>query len=172
METRRTILISTIGVPFMLQAAIARGNSNSELLKCTMSLNKSTVKLDGDFTIVCTLEARLKFCRIYAPLSWGDVRGFKLKLVGADGKATEPQFHPPVAPPAAFDNVRFHELDVGEAISFRSTLQAKSVFPSSGIFKLTAIYIPEPLRAATHVQNAILFENGPVESGATRVTAV
>ena len=172
METRRTILIGTLGVPFVVQAALAKGSSNAALLRCTMSLNKSTIKLDGDFAIVCTLEARLKFCRIYAPLNWGNVRGFRLKLVGADGKSTEPQFHPPVTPSAAYDNARFHELDVGETVNFRSTLPTKSVFPGPGTFALSAIYVPEPLRAVTHVQDAIVFENGQVESGAERVKVV
>jgi len=172
METRRTILIGSVGLPFVAQAALARGTPNSELLKLTMSVNKSTLELGGEFTVVCALEARLKFVRIYAPLAWGDVRGFRLKLVGADGKTTEPNFHPPVTPPVTYDNARFHELDVGEAISFRSTLAVKDVFGAPGVFKLGAIYIPEPLRALTHVQDAVVFENGAVESGAVRVDVV
>ena len=163
MQTRRAILIATAGIP--LAAALAKGYSNAALLRCTMSLNKTSLALGGDFSIVCALEARRKFCRIYAPLAWGDVRGFRLKLMAADGKASEPQFHPPVTPPAAYDSARFHELDVGETVSFRSTLPVKSVFPGPGTFKLGAIYLPEPLRAAAHVQDAIVFEDGAVESG-------
>jgi len=172
METRRTILIGTLGVPFVVQAALAKGSANAALLRCTMSLGKSTVELGGNFAVMCTLEARLKFCRIYAPLNWGNVRGFRLKLVAADGKSTEPQFHPPVTPPATYDDARFHELDVGESVNFRSMLPAKSVFPGPGSFTLSAIYVPEPLRSVTHVQDAIVFENGPVESGAERVKVV
>jgi len=169
METRRAFLTVAGGIPFAFRAALAAGYSNAALLRCTMSLGKTSLKLDGDFKIVCALEARRKFVRLYAPLAWGDVRGFRLKIVGPDGKPVEPQFHPPVTPPATFDSARFHELDVGETVSFSSTLPVKSVFPGPGSFKLSAIYVPEPLRAATHVQDAIVFENGQVESGAVLV---
>jgi len=169
METRRTFLIAAAGMPLAARAAWAKGYSNAALLRCTMSLGKPALGLDGDFTIVCALEARLKFVRLYAPLEWGNVRGFRLKLAAADGKTSEPQFHPPVAPPADYDSAHFRELDVGEQASFRSTLQVRSVFPGPGTFKLSAIYLPEPLRAATHVQDAVVFEDGPVESGAVLV---
>jgi hypothetical protein len=158
----------------VVQAALAKGSYNAELLKLTVGLNNTTVPLDSDLAVVCTLESRLKFVRVYAPLGWGSERGFKLKIEAPNGKLAEANFHPPGPPMANTfkDGSHFHELDVGESTSFRSVMKVKDVFGSQGSFKLSVLYVPEPMKAFTAVQDAIVFENGPVESGAVRVKVV
>lgn len=174
METRRTVLIATAISPLVAQAALAKGSYNSELLKLTVGLDNTTVPLDSDFTIVCTLESRLKFVRVYAPLSWGSERGLKLKVEAPNGKLSEANVHPPGPPMASMfkDGSHFHELDVGESTSFRSVMKVMNVFGSRGSFRLSVLYVPEPMKAFTGVQDAIVFENGSVESGAVRVKVV
>jgi len=174
MQSRRSVLIGTAVSPLAIRAALAKGSYNTELLKLTVGLNKTTVPLDDEFAIVCTLEARLKFCRVYVPLSWGSERGFRLKIEAAGGKPNEPNLHPPGPPMANMfkDGSHFRELDVGESTSFRSVLKARDVFGAQGAFKLSVLYVPEPLKAFTGVQDAIVFENGIVESGATRMKVV
>jgi hypothetical protein len=70
------------------------------------------------------------------------------------------------------DGSHFRELDVGESTSFRTTVKAKDLFASPGSYELSAIYLPEPNRAFTKVQDAIVFENGPVASGAVKIKVV
>jgi hypothetical protein len=174
METRRTVLITTAISPLLARLALAKGSYNAELLKLTVGLNNTTLSLDGDFTIVCTLESRLKFVRVYAPLNWGSERGFRLKIVAPNGKLTQADLHIPGPAIAKMfnDNSHFHELDVGESTSFRSELKARDVFGALGTFNLSALYTPEPMRAFTSVQDAIVFENGSVESGSVRIKVV
>jgi hypothetical protein len=171
---RRSMMLAGLGLPFAMRAALAKSSRNAGLLILRASLDKSTIKLDGEFAIACSLEARKEFCRVFAPLSWGKDRGFELSLVTADGKTLQPKFPQQMPPPSKdkFAEAHFHELDVGESVSFRTKLKAKDIFPGPGSYKLYVSYVPEPGKADTKVMQAVLFEGGAVEVGPMKVKVV
>lgn len=172
---RRAILAGSLGLPLLMRAALAAKRTNASLLLARFDLRSSPVHLDGEVTLACSLEARWEFCRVFVPLSWGYERGFKLVVAGPDGKTFEPKFHPPVPLPpldAYKSGANFRELDVGENTGFRTKAKAKDIFPAPGSYTVHVVYVPEPLRAATTVGQAIVFENGPVETGSVRVKVV
>jgi hypothetical protein len=170
MNRRRAIILGAVGFPLVVHAALGKGTVNSGLLLARIGLDRSTIPFDGEFSVTCSLGARLKFCRVYLPLRWAEKSGFQLDVIGPDNKVSGPQRYPlSVLPEAAsFGSLsHYHELDVGEQVSFHTKMKTKDVFPSSGSYKLRAIYLPEP-PAKLAVGQAIVAENGPVETGLVR----
>ncbi|HEY1630014.1 MAG TPA: hypothetical protein VGF56_01800 [Rhizomicrobium sp.] len=171
--SRRDVLSALPALPIaVLGAAHAADVSrNASLLKCEMFCD-DTVRLDGDFSFVPALEA-LQPCLVYVPLSFG-YRGFRLLV--DDGKSkTEPPFHPPSDPPyfgMLKDPTNYLRMVRGQIVGFRTTVPAKSVFPSAGRFGLILQYVPEPMRSFTDIPGVVVVEDGDVVMPPRSVTVV
>lgn len=174
MQTRRAILVGAVCLPFCGTAARAAATTNSSLLACRLTLDRTQVRRDGMVRIGASLEALREHVRIFAPMRWGNLRGFRLAVKTPQGHIIEPVFHPPVPlpPPLMVRGLgNYREVDVGEQAAFSAVVKARDIFPSTGLFRVKAIYVPEPSRSGAPVQ-AIVYENGPVESGAVTVAVV
>jgi hypothetical protein len=174
MQTRRAILAGVAGLPFFGMAARAAATRNASLLLCRLTLDRSQIRHDGTVRLGASLEARVEHVRIFMPMRWGEMRGFRLAVRTPQKTIIEPRFHPPVAlpPPLVTRGLgNYHELDVGEQIGFSAVVKARDIFPTTGRFQLKAIYVPEPPRSGAPIQ-AIVFENGRVESDSVAVAVV
>jgi len=172
--TRRALIVGTAVLPLAATSfASAEETANSELIKCYLTLDKTSVAYGDTFSFVACVEA-IKSCRVY-PLGWGNLRGLGLYVGGPDGKWTQPPFHPPteVPPPGMFaDTANFELLYPGRVLGIRTSVPVKDVFPARGDFKLRLAYLPEPTKSLTSVKLALVAEGGAIESPPVGVTVV
>jgi hypothetical protein len=147
---------------------------NADILSCFLIVDHTPVRFDGDISFISGLEAHQP-CRVYVPLAWGAMRGFRLHVEDKKGNVTAPPFHPPtdLPPPDMLNNLtNYLFMYPGTVIGMRTTVPAKKIFPSRGNFKLRQIYVPEPSRDITSVPYALVAENGPVIMPALPVSVV
>lgn len=172
--TRRALILATVTLPLASTSfASADETANSELIKCYLVLDKTSVAFGDTFSFVACVEA-IKTCRVYS-LGWGYLRGLGLYVEGPDGKWTAPPFHPPTDLPAwqMFANAaNFELLYPGRVLGIRTTVPAKDVFSARGEFKLRLAYLPEPTKSFTSVKLALVAEGGLIESPPVGVTVV
>lgn len=171
---RREVLIGSAAVSLFASAAQAAAVPNADIVRCFLIIDHTPVRFDGDISFISGLEARQP-CRVYVPLAWGEVRGFRLHVEDQKGRVTTPSFHPPIEipPPDTLNKLTNYLFMVpGTVIGMRTTVTANKIFPSRGNFKLRQTYIPEPSRDITSVPYALVAENGPVIMPAVPVSVV
>ena len=173
LASRRDVLIGSAAM-LLASAARAAAATNADILSCYMTIDQTPIRFDKNLSFISGLEAHQP-CRVYVPLAWGNLRGFRLQVEDKKGKITEPAFHPPtdMPPPDMLGKLNNYLFMVpGTVIGMRTTVPAKSIFPSRGTFTLHQIYVPEPSRDITSVPYALVAENGPVHMPPKIVTVV
>ena len=171
---RRDVLIGSAAASLFATAARAAAVPNADILSCFLFVDHTPVRFDGDISFISGLEARQP-CRVYVPLAWGVMRGFRLHVEDEKGKIIAPPFYPPteIPPPGMLNDLKnYLFMYPGTVIGMRTTVPAKSIFPSRGQFKLHQSYVPEPSRDLTSVPYAVVAENGPVIMPAVPVSVV
>jgi hypothetical protein len=171
---RREVFIGAAAVSLFATAARAAAVANADILSCFLIVDRPPVRFNNDISFISGLEARQP-CRVYVPLSWGYMRGFRLHVEDEKGKVTTPPFHPAfeIPPPDMLNDLKNYLFMVpGTIIGIRTTVAAKKIFPARGNFKLRQIYVPEPSRDITSVPYALVAENGPVIMPALPISVV
>jgi len=171
---RRDVLIGSAAASLFATAARAAAVPNANILSCFLIVDRTPVRFDGDISFISGLEARQP-CRVYVPLAWGAMRGFRLHVEDKNGKVTTPSFHPltDLPPPDMLNELANYLFMVpGAIVGMRTTAPAKKIFPSRGNFKLRQTYVPEPSRDISNVPYALVADNGPVVMPALPVSVV